>query len=284
MAGSWITLTTDFGLSDHYVGVMKGVIARIAPSARVIDLCHEITSYGLAEAAFTIAQSYRYFPPGTVHLVVVDPGVGTSRKALLAEVGGYRFVAPDNGVLSQVMEQEEFRVWAVDAARFALQPTSRTFHARDLFSPVAAHAARGKASEEFGESFDYPARLPRTAPEETAPGCWRGRVLAIDHFGNIVTSFPAAMLPANGKSFHLRAGKARTSCSAQTYEHAGSGELFVITGSSGYLELSLRQDSAAARTQVSVGDPVEFRYAPTLGARAADSRFRGAIDEKYKSL
>ena len=258
MSPPLITLTTDFGLADHYVGVMKGVISTIAPTVRVIDLCHELPAYGVAEAAFTIAQSYRYFPSGTVHVVVVDPGVGTNRKALLVDAGGQRFVAPDNGVLSQVFEKEEFKAWSVDKARFALESASYTFHGRDLFAPISAYAATGKPSAEFGESLERPVRLPRTAPHEIAPGRWRGRVLSIDRFGNIVTSFPAAMLPEATDSFELAAGEAKTAALATVYVQGAADEIFAIVGSSGYLELSLREDSAAARAEVSVGDPAEL--------------------------
>ena len=257
MSSSLITLTTDFGLTDHYVGVMKGVIATIAPEARVIDLCHEVPAHGVGQAAFTIAQSYRYFPPGTVHVVVVDPGVGSARKALLVEAGGRRFVAPDNGVLSQVFEKENYRAWSIDAERFALKPTSNTFHGRDLFAPVAAHAAGGRASEDFGEPVEHLVRLPPTAPREIAPGIWRGRVLAIDRFGNIVTNLAADMAGVDVR-FRLRVGKAEVAVSAAAYEEAPTGEVFAIAGSSGYMELSLREESAAAKAQVVVGDPVEL--------------------------
>ncbi len=269
MSSSLITLTTDFGLTDHYVGVMKGVIATIAPEARVIDLCHEVPAYGVGQAAFTIAQSYRYFPPGTVHVVVVDPGVGSTRKALLVEAGGQCFVAPDNGVLSQVFEKEHYRAWSVDAERFALKPTSNTFHGRDLFAPVAAHAASGRTSEDFGEPVERAVRLPPTAPEEIAAGVWRGRVLAIDRFGNIVTSLAADMAEADGR-FRLRVGKIEAVAGAAAYEEAARGEAFVIAGSSGYLELSLREDSAAAKARVAVGDPVEFSIDANRGTKSGN--------------
>ena len=264
MSSPFITLTTDFGLTDHYVGVMKGVIATIAPEARVIDLCHELPAYGVGQAAFTIAQSYRYFPPGTVHVVVVDPGVGTARKALLVEAGGQRFVAPNNGVLSQLFEKEHHRAWSIDAERFALKPTSGTFHGRDLFAPAAAHAAGGRASEYFGEPVERPMRLPPTAPKEIAPGIWRGRVLAIDRFGNIVTSFAADMAEIAGR-FRARVGEIEAAVRATTYQEAPKGEVFAIAGSSGYLELSLREDSAAAKARVAVGDVVEFSIDPVGG-------------------
>ena len=258
MSSPFITLTTDFGLTDHYVGVMKGVIATITPEARVVDLCHELPAYGVGQAAFTIAQSYRYFPAGTVHVVVVDPGVGTARKALLAEAGGHRFVAPDNGVLSQVFEMEEYRAWSVDAARFALKPTSRTFQARDLFAPVAAHAAAGRASGDFGKLLEQPVRMSPTKPRRIAAGRWQGRVLAIDRFGNIVTSFAGDLIREADEDFRLRVGKIEAAAWAATYEEAPKGEVFAIAGSSGYVELSLREDSAAAKAQVRVGDPAEF--------------------------
>jgi S-adenosylmethionine hydrolase len=138
-----ITLTTDFGLSDHFVGVMKGVILGIEPAAQIVDISHGVQPYQIVDGAFTIAQAYRYFPKKTIHVVVVDPGVGSARRPLLAEMGGQYFVAPDNGVLSMVFAREKPKVRHITNERYFLHPLSRTFHGRDVFSPVAAHLAAG---------------------------------------------------------------------------------------------------------------------------------------------
>src|ERR1700729_3126348 len=145
-----LTLTTDFGLSDHFVGVMKGVILGILPEVQLIDVSHGIQPYGIADGAFTIAQAYRYFPKKTVHVVVVDPGVGSARRPLLAEMAGQYFVAPDNGVLSMVLAREKRKVRHITNERYFLDPVSRTFHGRDIFSPVAAHLTTGVTPAQFG--------------------------------------------------------------------------------------------------------------------------------------
>lgn len=261
MASPIITLTTDFGLSDHYVGVMKGVIASIHPGARVIDICHHIRSYSIAQGAFTIAQAYRYFPPGTVHVVVVDPGVGSKRRPILAEAGGHRFVAPDNGVLSQVYERETPQVRAITVERYALQPTSQTFHGRDVFAPVAAWLSKGTPIDRFGEMITNYVRLTPTMPAEVQPGRWQGCILNIDRFGNLVTSFPSEMLAGAASGCRLVAGGVEARRAAEAYAVAPSGEPFVIAGSSGYLELSVHQASAAERAGVDIGDPVELTFA-----------------------
>src|SRR5450432_870609 len=138
-----ITLLTDFGLVDHFVGVVKGVILGICPEARMVDITHAVTPFEIAEAGFLLAQSWRYFPKGTIHMAVVDPGVGSSRRAILAEAGGHFFVAPDNGLLSLVFAEEEHRVREITARRYFREPVSQTFHGRDVFAPVAAHLAAG---------------------------------------------------------------------------------------------------------------------------------------------
>jgi S-adenosylmethionine hydrolase len=253
-----ISLTTDFGLSGHYVGVMKGVIASMDATLRVIDICHEIPAYSVAEGAFVIAQSCRFFPAGTVHVVVVDPGVGTSRRAIVVESGGHYFVAPDNGVLSQVYEQGPLQPHVIDVERHALQPMSRTFHGRDVFAPVAARLAAGRPIGEFGEPAGTCVQLPSTIPEETVTGRWLGRILTIDPFGNIVTSFREKLLPPSGTSFLLLTGKLEVSTRAEAYGEAELGAAFAIVGSSGYIEVSAARQSAAKLAEVKVGDPVEL--------------------------
>src|SRR5512134_1147037 len=140
-----ITLTTDFGLSDHFVGTMKGVILNIHPQAKIIDLSHGITPYEISEAAFVVGQAYRYFPPGTVHVVVVDPGVGTARRPILVEAARQFFIAPDNGVLSMICSREKHKVRAIAAEKYSRKPVSQTFHGRDIFAPAAAHLTKGEA-------------------------------------------------------------------------------------------------------------------------------------------
>src|SRR5665213_612023 len=253
-----ITLLTDFGTTDHYVAAMKGVMLGICPQAQLVDVSHGIRAYAVEEAAFLLAQSWRCFPPGTVHLVVVDPGVGSSRRPLVAEAGGHFFVAPDNGVLSLV---GDFAARELAEERFFRHPVSRTFHGRDLFAPAAAHLAAGVPTEEFGPKIDDPLILPFGEPVETTPGCWTGTVLHVDRFGNIVTSFDWARFRAVAEMpFALEAGLCRATRYCPHYSASESGEIFAIRGSSGYIEVSVNQGDAASLAKVSAGDPVKLIF------------------------
>ena len=259
-----LTFTTDFGTRDHYVGAMKGVVARVAPEARVLDITHEVPSFDIAEGAFAIAQAFPYYPIGTVHIVVVDPGVGSARRPLAAAVDGHFFVAPDNGVLSQVLDgADSFEARTIDK-RHGLSRMSRTFHGRDLFAPTGAKLADGMPFEDVGERVEDPVRLPPVAVSDGV-----GRVLHVDGFGNIVTSFAihdlsdGAVLAIAGKTVQSR---------SETYASAPAGELFMIAGSSGYIELSLRRGSAAAAigTGVRAGDQVVMRRVAAGGVGDSD--------------
>ncbi len=242
-----LTLTSDFGTRDHYVGAMKGVIARLAPAVQVVDITHEVPSYDIAEGAFAIAQAYRFFPEGTVHVVVVDPGVGTSRRPLAAAAGGHFFIAPDNGSLSQVLEAERFEARCIER-RHGLGALSRTFHGRDLFAPAGARLAAGLSFDQLGPVL---AELQLLPPMTIAHGL--GRVLHIDGFGNIVTSFREPDLPRGA----CLAIAGRTIClRADSYAAAPEAQLFLIAGSSGYLEVSLNRDSAARALGVRAGAEV----------------------------
>ncbi|MDQ6758622.1 MAG: SAM-dependent chlorinase/fluorinase, partial [Acidobacteriota bacterium] len=171
-----ITLTTDFGTSDHFVGVMKGVILGIAPQARIVDITHDIAPFGVTEGAFAISQAYAYFPKNTIHVVVVDPGVGSARRPLLVETAGHFFVAPDNGVLSMIYSRADHKVRHITCERYFRQPVSPTFHGRDIFSPVAAHLAAGTAPARFGKLVQDPVRLALDQPTQTGKRTWTGAV------------------------------------------------------------------------------------------------------------
>ncbi len=156
-----VTFTTDFGLSDAFVGIMHGVVLNIQPDTRIVDVCHSITSYDIFDGAWTIAQAYRFFPPRTVHVVIVDPGVGGTRRPIVVETEDYIFVAPDNGVLSLIEAREsKFVVRHVTAERYFLQPVSQTFHGRDIFAPVAGWLSKGAAPSEFGAEISDYVRAP----------------------------------------------------------------------------------------------------------------------------
>ena len=254
-----VTLTTDFGTSDHFTGVLKGVILGIAPTARIVDITHEIGPYQIPEGGFVIAQAYRYFPRGTVHVVVVDPGVGTSRRPLVTEAAGQYFVAPDNGVLSMIYAAGKYKVRAVTASRYFLENVSRTFHGRDVFAPVAAHIAAGVPASRMGKPVEDYLNLDFYTPVRTARRAWTGIILKIDRFGNLVTNFRASEFPQiSERPFSMQVGLERVTRLARTYAEAGFGELFLIEGSSGYYEVSENQASAARRLGCAVGAPVEL--------------------------
>ncbi len=259
MSRGLITLTTDFGLSDHFVGVMKGVILGINPAACIVDISHQVSPFEIPEAGFLIAQAWRYFPKKTVHVVVVDPGVGTLRRPILAEVGGHYFVAPDNGVLSMVFAASTPKVRAITAEKYFLQPLSRTFHGRDVFAPVAAHLSRGLPPARFGKLIRDYARQEFYAPVRTGKRIWSGVVLRVDRFGNLITNLSLSEFPQVAtRPFLLRVG-AETVCRFVTaYAECAPGELCLLEGSSGYLEVAMYRASAAQRLGCGPGAPVEL--------------------------
>ena len=259
MLNPLITLTTDFGAADHFAGVMKGVILGIAPRARIVDITHEAQPFEVADGGFTIAQAYRYFPKKTIHVVVVDPGVGSTRRPLLAEMGGQYFVAPDNGVLSMIFSREQPKVRHITNEKYFLHPVSRTFHGRDVFSPVAAHLAAGVASARFGKRIDDFLRLSFDKPNRTSKRAWTGTVLKVDRFGNLITNLHVDEFPGvRTRAFALNAGLQTVTRLALTFTECDPGELFVIVGSSGYLEVATNQGSAAKALGCGAGSPVEL--------------------------
>jgi S-adenosylmethionine hydrolase len=259
MAARLITLTTDFGLTDHYVGAMKGVILSICPRARIVDISHGVTAYEIGEAAFTVMQTYRFYPRGTVHVVVVDPGVGTSRRPILAEAAGQSFIAPDNGVLSMVLAREKHEVRAITNERYFLSAVSNTFHGRDIFAPVAAHLAGGVAASRFGKRIADCVLLNFDKPERAGSRRWIGVILKVDRFGNLVTNFSAEDFPALEQGgFEMAVGRRRIGAMARNYAEHGAGKPFVILGSAGYYEISVGQGPAAQVLGCGVGSPVKL--------------------------
>ena len=243
-----ITLTTDFGLNDHFVGAMKGVILHAAPEAEIIDISHAVQPFDILDGALTISQAYSYFPSGTVHVVVVDPGVGTARRPIILSGDRHSFVAPDNGVLSLVYEREERRsVRHVTAEHYFLQPRSNTFHGRDIFSPVAAYLAKGVEPARFGEEVTDYVRFaaPRAKPVEERT--LRGVVLKVDRFGNLITNITPADIPRlfePAAAFKITVGKGQVTRICANYAEGGPGEAFGILGSMGYLEIATNRGSA----------------------------------------
>ena len=254
-----LTLTTDFGLADHYVGAMKGVILGICPQAQVVDISHDVRPFSIPDGAYLIAQAFRYFPKDTVHVVVVDPGVGTSRRPILLEAAGQYFIAPDNGVLSLIYSAEKHKIRLIANERYFRHPVSRTFHGRDIFSPVAAHVAAGVPTSRIGKRIHDYLKPSFGKPTRTGKRTWSGQILRIDRFGNIVTNFHTNDFPNfEQRDFSLAIGPVEINVLAQNYTECGPGELFVIFGSSGYLEVSLNQGSAAEKIRCATGATAEL--------------------------
>ena len=259
MAKPILTLTTDFGLADHYVAAMKGVILGICPQAQIVDVTHQITPFEITEGAYVIAQAWKCFPRKTVHIVVVDPGVGTARRPILMEAGGQYFIAPDNGVLSMIYNAEKHKIRLISNERWFRKPVSRTFHGRDIFAPTAAHLAAGATPAQFGKLIDDYLRPAFTKPMRAGKRTWNGQILKIDHFGNLITNFHSADFPdLDRRNFSMSVGPCEVTVFARNYAETGPGELFVITGSSGYYEVSVNLGSAAKRIGCVAGGPVEL--------------------------
>jgi S-adenosylmethionine hydrolase len=261
-----IALITDFGLADGYVGSMKGVILGICPEATLVDISHEIRPQAVRQAAYVLSAATPYFPPGTVHLVVVDPGVGSERRPVVVQTERATYVAPDNGVLSLVLGQESAR-WAIQIRvtepRYRLSQISATFHGRDIFAPAAAHLACGVEPRELGDplSLSDLVLLPALQPQQRPDGTWLGEVLHVDRFGNLITNcqWSAANLQS---AICICAGGERIVGLSRTYADVELGELVAYVGSSGYLEIAVREGNAAARLGVDVGDPVQIEGQP----------------------
>jgi S-adenosyl-L-methionine hydrolase (adenosine-forming) len=265
-----ITLTTDFGLNDHFVGTMKGVILGIEPEAQIVDICHSVQAFDVLDGALTISQAYSYFPSGTVHMVIVDPGVGTARRPLIVTSERHLFVAPDNGVLSLIYQREQrLNARHVTAEHYNLQPVSNTFHARDIFAPVAAYLAKGVDPEKFGEEVTDFARFSAPKPKAVNENTLRGVVLKVDRFGNLITNITPQDAPMlfteQPTGFKIVVGKREITEIKTAYALGAPGEVFGIVGSMGYLEIAANRAAAAQVLGVGRGSDVNV----VLGEAAA---------------
>jgi S-adenosylmethionine hydrolase len=254
-----ITLLTDFGSADHFAAVLKGVIASIAPQIPVIDLTHEVPPYEILTGAFLLEQSWRYFPAGSIHVAIVDPGVGSSRRPILIESQKRFFLGPDNGIFSFVLADEKARARVLDQPRYCLPNPSSTFHGRDIFAPAAAHLALGVKPSQLGSRIQDPLRSSSLAPVRLSRRTFTGQVLHADRFGNLITNFTPEQFPnLRNRPFTLVAGLETIELFASTYAHAAPGELTVIPSSCGYYEIALPQASAAQRLGIWAGSPLEL--------------------------
>jgi len=245
-----VTLTTDFGVSDHYVGTMKGVIYSINPDAKIVDISNSVQSYDVLDGAITIAQSYRYFPADTVNMVIVDPGVGDTRRPIIATTEKHIFIAPDNGVLSMVFEREErLSVRHITADHYFLQPLSQTFHGRDVFAAVAGWLSKGVEVAKFGDEITDFVRFAAPKPKKLNEKLTKGVILKCDKFGNLITNIRPQDVPElfldEPPDFKILIGKHEVTKMKKTYAQGGTGEVFGILGSMGYLEIATNRGAAA---------------------------------------
>lgn len=271
---SVITLTTDFGLADHYVAAMKGVILDINPQAVIVDVTHEVAPQQVGQAVYLTGCAWPYFPHGAIHVVVVDPGVGTERRSLVLEAPSGLYVGPDNAVLSAALPEEArrtvsgekpdnialpegYRAFRIAQPKFMRAPVSDTFHGRDIFAPAAAHLSLGVPPEEFGEAVNSMLALPPIRARRRPDGALAARVIHIDRFGNLISDALAQDLPA---------GRLRVEIAGRTLEglartYADAEGLVAMVGSSGYLEVAEPGGSASAALGVSLGEPLLVRAA-----------------------
>lgn len=257
-----ISLITDFGNKDFYAGVMKGVINSICPKASVVDITHEIKNHGIEQAALVLAASFLYFAKGTVHVVVVDPGVGGQRDPVLLESQGHCFIGPDNGVFTLV-DDVRSKVYRLDKKKYWLNPVSNTFHGRDIFAPVAAYLASGVAPKWLGTlRKEKIARIQMADAQKDADGTLRARVMYVDRFGNCVTNILGSSFVMRGTSQPVEfeiGKKVFLGEIVKTYAEAANGHPVAIVGSSGFLELSLNKASFARRYSVHEGDNITVK-------------------------
>ncbi len=255
-----VTLLTDFGLQDHFVGVMKGVIFNIHPEAEVVDISHHIPPHDIFQGAFMLKNAYTYFPSETIHVVVIDPGVGTSRRAIVVSSDKGYFVAPDNGVLSYIFAEDEIgEVREITADHYFLKPRSGTFDGRDLFAPVAAWMSKGVGIASFGELITDYKRFELPQPLAVQQGVWKCKILYADRFGNLISNlnreqFKEFLDASEQGRFAFRLGEHTISRLSQSYTEGEKDEVMAIFGSSELLEFSVNLGSAAALTNLKAGN------------------------------
>src|SRR5712692_2947459 len=254
---SIITLTTDFGTRDPFVGVMKGVILGICPDARLVDLTHDVAPQDVLEAALVIESSARFFPAGTVHLAVVDPGVGSWRRGLAISAAGHRFVGPDNGLFTAAFDEAGWEAVSLENPEYRLTEMSQTFHGRDVRAPAAAHLACWIALERFGPPVTDPVRL-RFPDCRLEDGVWIGEVIGADRFGNLLTSLTAARLGGTS-GWEVEIGGRLLGPLVSCYADGREGEPSAIIGSSGRVEIFVRNASARDRLGAERGMSVRVR-------------------------
>jgi hypothetical protein len=251
-----ITFTTDFGTRDWFVGMMKGVVLCLAPRARIVDFTHEIAPGDIRAGAFALAAGYSFFPRHTIHVAVVDPGVGTKRRAIAVQTADYLFVGPDNGLLSWALAREKIKaIHALENRSYFLPRVSCTFHGRDIFAPVAAHLSNGVPLRKLGPGCRDLVRLPWPKPTRSSKGI-RGEVVYVDRFGNAITNISSEVLSSLKGRPAVFMGRKRMCAVAPTYQTVARGRLVAVIGYSGFLEIAVNGASAAERLGVRLGTKI----------------------------
>jgi hypothetical protein len=250
-----ITLLTDFGLNDCYVGVMKGVIKSINPLVEIIDITHQVTRHNILEGAYVLKSSYKFFPVQTIHTIVIDPGVGSERQSIVAKSANYYFVAPNNGLLSYLVDEEELEAYSISNPKYFLSEVSTTFHGRDIFAPVAAHLSRGIPPKEFGERAEI-VKLTNIKAKISSEVI-EGEVIYIDRFGNLITNIMRRDVKFPSLEIEVKGYKIPTI--NQYYAQSKAGELLAIWGSSNHLEVSVNLGSAKDFLGAECGEKVVLR-------------------------
>ena len=249
-----ITFTTDFGLSDHVVAAIKGVILSVNPDAKLVDISNLIPPQDIFTGAFTLGKAWSYFPYGTVHLAIVDPGIGTARKGLAVDAGGHLFVSPDNGILTYVFEENPgFEAYEITAEHYYRRPVSSAFHGRDIYAPIAAWISKGVPLHQIGDRLQDPLRLQLPAIQRVKDTLIQGQILAVNRFGNLITNLKPTDVPC---AYKILAGQREITSIRRTYQEGAPGEVFVVPGSTGYLEIAVKDGSAASVINIKAGSPV----------------------------
>jgi len=259
-----ITLLTDFGLAEPYLAAMKGVILEINPEVNIIDISHQIESHSIAEASFILLNSYHYFPSGSIHMVVVDPEVGSSRRPLLVQTERYFFIAPDNGVLSYPLSRERVKLAVeINRSKYFLKQVSCTFHGRDIFAPVAAWLSRGVEARKFGSVIKEYQKIRFPSLERKGNRQWVAEVLHIDKFGNIISNIDRSQwrlfqIESGASSFCLTIGSHKIETLVENYHQGKNHKLFALFGSSNFLEISSYCQSVAQIIKAKRGDKIKI--------------------------
>ena len=258
-----LTLTTDFGIKDGFVGTMKGVIWSICPAVQIADISHSIAPQNVLEGAFALWRAYPFFPAGTVHVAVIDPGVGTRRRPMAARLGAYYFVGPDNGLFTPMYEDAEKNGWPLEIVhltnrKYFLAEISRTFHGRDIFAPVGAALANGVPLKDLGPAITDPVRLSMPKPEKTLTG-WRAHVTVVDIFGNLTTDLPASAMEGQESVLFRLLGQELRGL-VDSYGHEQPGALVALVDSEGFIEIAAVNGSAVKVLGAQIGDSVDVIF------------------------